>query len=178
MSLRGFSDDEINNLIKISSDGYSDMLTEYIGYLSKIAGNSPYSMQMACHYFVDLQKESGDFGTVQKQQLEDKLQTGLQEYHLKIWDSLNEIHRDILTQIAAGKNINDTRDYIIRDLTKKDFISIEHGKGVFTSELFRNFIRQKNGMSAPVSGPFADLPALISRMREYFTRKFIRQNRR
>jgi serine/threonine-protein kinase len=164
MSLRGLEADEIDTLIQIASDDFGNNIEEYKDYLINLVGNGPYPLQLACHYLQKYKKEQGDFTPDVKEQFEALIYENLHGYYEQLWKHMEESYQLILSCLAVKKPIPEAKQYLIRDLIKKNYIVSNNGQSQLSSTLLQNFVLENSDSSSIKSNPNMQLKAFISRL--------------
>jgi serine/threonine-protein kinase len=170
MSLRGFENAEIDQLLGLTAQEDGNNLSTDKEYLVKLVGSSPYALQMACFHLFQLKTEHGDFNPEIQLQFERLLKDNLQPYHQQLWLSMDNNHHMILTKLATGSRIPAAQEYLLRDLSKKDYISVSNGKNAITSTLLKDFILQTTGSVAETSVTTKMFLHYFSRLKRFLLR--------
>jgi len=55
----------------------------------------------------------------------------------------------VLTALAIGRRVPDAQEYLVRDLSKRDYVRITHTKNEIAARLFKEFILQTGSLEDP-----------------------------
>jgi serine/threonine-protein kinase len=164
MSLRGLETDEIDSLFQIASDDFEYNIEDHKNYLIDLVGTGPYPLQIACYLLQKHKKEHAEFTPDTKKQFEALIYENLHDYYEQLWKHMEETHQSILSSLAVEKPIPEAKQYLIRDLIKKNYIVSNNGRSQFSSTLLQNFVLENSDSSSIKSKPKMRIKGLISRM--------------
>ena len=171
MSLRGLDPSDIDSLFRQFSSDVEHSIEGYINYLTNLVGSGPYPLQMACYYLEKFKKEYGEFTPDIKDQFETLLSENLQDYHQQLWQHMEDSHQSILSCLAVGKQIPQSKQYLIRDLNKKRYILNENGKSQFASSLLKNFVIENSDASSIKVSSGSSLKLFLFRLIRFILNK-------
>jgi hypothetical protein len=148
MSLKGFEDAELEQFFdQICPNGYSDN-PGFRTYLTDLAGRFPYPLQVACDKLNDATGEM----VYRNPEAEKQLFEELQDHFQIVWERLEDAHREMLKMIVSEKRVPDVQQYLLRDLSKKNYIILNGQTGAkIDGKLFRHFVARRAGL-ATMSG--------------------------
>jgi len=144
MSLRGFENQELEQFFaRICPDERKED-KPYQFYIVNLAGRFPYPLKIASRIF----RENTSPASAAAPDLENRLYEELQDYYQTVWDQLDEDYRSILKNIVSGTAIPNARQYLLRDLYRKNLITM-NGENVekIDSLLFRHFVARRAGVA-------------------------------
>jgi AAA+ ATPase superfamily predicted ATPase len=149
ISLKAFDQDELNEFInKMSVNGY-EWFREYSKLILEYTGNFPYLLQSAGSLLFDLGQKYNDKLILEKK-FREHIIFHMQEQFLQIWDHLYEHQQRILVTLAKSKKPNPAKQYLIRELERKQLIYYTKRKYHFFSPAFREFIINKKHLKTPI----------------------------
>jgi serine/threonine-protein kinase len=170
MSLRGFEPEEVTQFLELSfHEGNGSLLTE-TDYLKNLVGNAPYPLGIASQHLLNFKNEPGVWDQERRFLFESHLMGVLTDYYQRLWSGLEEIHRSILLNLARNHRVPDSQEYIIRDLSKKDYIKIGNGRKEFTSAMLRKYILQTSGSEVYSGDAENRISGLLVRLKKIFSK--------
>ena len=144
MSLRGFEDSEIEQFLDLICHAADADASTYKSYLINLAGRFPYPLQVVCK---GLKADSGKILSGGPE-IERQLFENLQDHFQVVWDRLEVAHKDVLKLLSAGKRIPAGLQYLLRDLSKKNYITYNgSSEAAIDGLLFRHFVARRAGIA-------------------------------
>ncbi len=144
MSLRGFEDSELEQFLDLICPGADANANTFKSHLIDLAGRFPYPLQIVC---AGLRSDSGNILSGDPE-IERHLFENLQDHFQMVWDRLEAAHKDVLKLLSAGKRIPAGQQYLLRDLSKKNYIRLNgNSEAAIDGRLFSQFVARRAGIA-------------------------------
>ena len=128
MSLRGFEEQEVRRFFEIKLPEMNGSGSATHGYLRTLVGNTPYPLQVTIQKLKEFEQNGAAWNQSHREEFESLVFQELSSYYEQIWNSMESIHQTILSRLALGGKIPNAQEYLVRDLSKRDYVRISNGK--------------------------------------------------
>jgi serine/threonine protein kinase/AAA+ ATPase superfamily predicted ATPase len=143
LTLSQFSHQEAVELITIPAKKAGFSMESHISTITDIAGYYPFFIQMACASLYEYIKENKRINKTVLSQVYEEFMDEARVHFQQTWETIDEDNKEILLLLAAGKKIDQSKQYFLDELAKSGYVKIMDGRRMIFSSLFGQFISER-----------------------------------
>jgi serine/threonine protein kinase/AAA+ ATPase superfamily predicted ATPase len=145
LTLTQFAEEEAVELITRPAERSGISMTNHIPLILDMGGYYPFFLQMVCAAFFEHLKDSPQIGKSEIEQIREEIFDEAKVHFQQIWDICDEDQRKVLLQLCKGPQIDESREFILKNLIKSGYVKLQNNKPHIFSSIFRDFLIAKYG---------------------------------